>query len=277
MTWEQAVQLIRDDPAKADLARDAYYDDPLTEAAQRYHASTEWQAIRVIIGKGEGRTALEIGAGRGIASYALAREGFQVTALEPDPSAIAGAAAIRDLATQTGVSIKVVEEYSETLPFEDASFDVVFARAVLHHTRDLAGAIAEMARVLRPGGMLVAVREHVISRDEDLPAFLASHPMHHLYGGENAFRLDQYVGAIRAAGLALDPPLAPLESPINYWPHTAATLRHEIAARFRKLPGAPLAVGAALAMPGLGRAMIGLAGRFDHRPGRLYSFVARRR
>ena len=87
--------------------------------------------------RGRGGKALDVGAGRGIASYALAREGFQVTSLEPDPSAIVGAGAIRALAAEAALPISVVEEFSERLPFVDGAFDVVFARAVLHHTRDL--------------------------------------------------------------------------------------------------------------------------------------------
>ena len=44
--------------------------------------------------------ALDVGAGRGIASYALAREGFTVTVLEPDDSHLVGAGAIRSLAEE---------------------------------------------------------------------------------------------------------------------------------------------------------------------------------
>ena len=72
------------------------------------------------------------------------------------------------LAAETALPINVVEEFSERLPFAEGTFDVVFARAVLHHTRDLELACSEMYRVLRPGGILVAAREHVISKQADL-------------------------------------------------------------------------------------------------------------
>ncbi|MEA1305272.1 methyltransferase domain-containing protein [Actinomyces oris] len=48
------------------------------------------------------------------------------------------------------------------LPFEDASFDVVHAHQVLQHLADPVGALAEMRRLTRPGGM-VAVRDAVYS------------------------------------------------------------------------------------------------------------------
>ena len=128
-TWEAAVTWLRDQPERRQLVLDAFYDDPLTAAAERYHASGEWQAVsRLLLGRTG--SALDVGAGRGIASYALAREGFAVKAPEPDPSGIVGAAAIRKLAEDTRLSIEVVEEFSERLPFSDFTFDVVFARAV---------------------------------------------------------------------------------------------------------------------------------------------------
>jgi SAM-dependent methyltransferase len=271
-TWEDAVVWLRNQPDKRQLVLDAFYDDPLIEAAERYLASGEWQAVRALLKDRSGK-ALDIGAGRGIASYALARSGFSVTALEPDPSAVVGSAAIRGLASETGLPIEVVEEFSERLPFGDGAFDVVFARAVLHHMRDLDGACREMFRVLRPGGLLIAAREHVLSKESDLQAFLAQHPLHHRYGGEHAFLLDRYVGALREAGFAPIEILAPLKSPINLFPYTADTLRTAIVERLAaKVPVKPL-WRAAFALDGVFRLLLSFAERFDHRPGRLYSFV----
>ena len=263
---------LRNQPDQRQLVLDAFYDDPLIAAAKRYFLSAEWQSVSALLKSRSGR-ALDVGAGRGIASYALARSGFAVTALEPDPSPIVGASAIRSLAAETGLPIEVVQEFSERLPFADETFDVVFARAVLHHTRDLDVACREMFRVLRPGGVLIAAREHVISRESDLQQFLLQHPLHHLYGGEHAFLLDRYLGALTDAGFTAIETLAPLQSPINLFPHTIDTLRETVIERLtRKLPVAPL-WRAVLASRSVFMSLLAVAGRFDRRPGRLYSFV----
>lgn len=271
-TWEDAVVWLRNQPDQNQLVLDAFYDDPLIAAAERYFAGDEWRAISKLLRGRTGR-ALDVGAGRGIASYSLAREGFVVTALEPDPSAIVGASAIRALAAEATLPIEVIEEFSERLPFVDNVFDVVFARAVLHHTRDLESACREMFRVLRRGGIFIAAREHVISKEADLGQFLEEHPLHHLYGGEHAFLLHRYTGALSGAGFERVEIIAPLQSPINLFPYTIETLRDAVVEKLsRKFPAGPL-WRAALGSKALFTSLLSLAERFDNRPGRLYSFV----
>jgi len=274
-SWEEAVEWLRSQPDQKQLVDDCYYDDPLSRAAERYWLSDEWRAVRDFLDNPRGKKALDVGAGRGIASYALAKEGYSVSALEPDPGKIVGAGAIRSLAKDANLPITVMEEFSEKLPFGDASFDLVFARAVLHHTEDLEQACREFFRVLKPGGRLIAIREHVLSKKEDLPIFLEQHPLHKLYGGENAFLLDEYISSIENAGFSKLEVLSPWKSPMNFAPYSLESLKQELSQRVgQKLPGFKGITRLLLNLPGLWPLLRWLLETMDHRPGRLYSFIA---
>jgi SAM-dependent methyltransferase len=266
---------LLDDPDQRELVRDCFYDEPRLAAVERYRTSEEWIAVQELLPKVVSR-ALDVGAGHGLGSYALARGGWEVTALEPDASSLVGAQSIRTLASESGTAINVVESLGETMPFEDATFDLVFARQVLHHAADLPGLCREIMRVLKPGGTLLAIRDHVISKPEDLDVFLAIHPLHRFYGGENAYLLKEYIAALKSSGFVIDRVIRPLASPINYAPYTEDTLRVEI------LEKIPLAFGLRkmfrIALSGRRsfRTFLSLASLRDSRPGRLYSFQCRR-
>lgn len=277
ISWEQAVQWLRDQPEQQELVRACYFDDPLIDAAERFWHSVEWRSIAALL-PAPGGAALDLGAGRGISSYALARDGWTVTALEPDPSMLVGAGAIRALAGQSGLPIAVVGEFSEQLPFADASFDIVNCRQVLHHARDLPQTCREIHRVLKPGGVMIATREHVISRREDLQQFLDTHSLHHLYGGENAFLLEEYLAAMRDAGLRVERSMAPLDSPINYFPMTEDQYRTHCARPLAAFVGSTVARAVLDRSHVLGRLLmpplVALLNDRDQTPGRLYSFLA---
>lgn len=278
-TWEQSVRWLREQPDRQRLVEACYFDDPLLEAAERFYAGREWAGTRALIGR-VGGDALDLGAGRGIASFALARDGWRVSALEPDPSDLVGSGAIEALSAESGLPIRVVREFGEQLPFADDSFDLVLARQVLHHARDLPALCREAFRVLRPGGRLVATREHVISRREDLPRFLESHPLHRFYGGENAFLLQEYIDAIESAGFRLSQVLGPYDAEVNFAPMRPEELDERCRRSLARWVGKGLARQIMGRGSARGRRMlereIAKLSREDQTPGRPFSFVAER-
>lgn len=100
---------------------------------------------------------VEIGAGTG-ANFEHYPQGVRVTALEPDPHMLKRARARLDTLGRTDIDLRL--EPAESLPFPDASFDVAVSTLVLCTVADPAASLAEIRRVLRPGGRLVFI-EHV--------------------------------------------------------------------------------------------------------------------
>ena len=246
ITWEEAVKSLTNQPDQKELVQYCYYDDPLESAAERFAQSEEWIAVTQLLKPKIPGQVLDIGAGRGISSYAFAKAGCSVTALEPDSSKLVGAGAISNLFKNTGLPIQIVQEWGETLPFANNTFDIVYGRAVLHHAKDLKQLCKEAARVLKPGGYFLATREHIISRKDDLQKFLDSHPLHHLYGGENAYLLEEYTDAIRSSGLQIIRSFNPLESVINYFPMSKSQyqsqVKNSLARRFGETLASKLAM-----------------------------------
>jgi ubiquinone/menaquinone biosynthesis C-methylase UbiE len=273
LTWEEAVKWLRSKAEKQELVYNCYYDDPLESAAERFNNSEEWFAVKQLLREFTPGKVLDLGAGRGISSYAFAKAGCSVIALEPDPSLLVGVQAIQSLVNNTKIPIKIVQEYGETLPFENNTFDIVYGRAVLHHAHHLIQLTQEVARVLKPGGVFLATREHVISKKEDLPIFLESHPLHFLYGGENAYLAKEYKRAIAATGLKVKKILAPWESVINYAPITQEQFTAKIVSILTRILSQKLA--SKVASNQTIQQLVGwYASRILKTPGRLYTFLA---
>jgi ubiquinone/menaquinone biosynthesis C-methylase UbiE len=220
MTWEEAVRWYRDQPGNEAEVRNNYFDLPVDRAAERYASSEEFAEVLRLLGPGEGKQLLDLGAGNGIASFALAKQGWRVTALEPDSSEEVGAGAIRSLTTNSGLPITVIQQTAEQLPFSDNTFQAIHARQVLHHAGDLEAVVQELCRVLQHGGLLLGTREHVADNEQQLIAFRNEHPLHRLYGGENAYPLDRYLKSFAEAGLLVKETWGPLESILNFSPGT---------------------------------------------------------
>jgi SAM-dependent methyltransferase len=100
---------------------------------------------------------LEIGCGTGVHTRLLASAGARVTAVDLTPTAVELTRRRIELA---GLSADVLEADAEHLPFADASFDYAWSWGVVHHSFDTDRVLAEVARVLRPGGTFAFMVYH---------------------------------------------------------------------------------------------------------------------
>jgi SAM-dependent methyltransferase len=271
-SWEQAIEILRNDPACRDLIFNSYLTADLLENCRRFLESAEFHdALEILAGLGAGKNLLDVPAGNGIATYAFAKSGYRVTAVDPDPSATVGRGAIAHVLDASRLSAEVVDAVGENLPFPSGSFDVVYVRQGLHHAADLPGMMREFFRVCRPGGILLACREHVVDDyGASLKAFLDAQIDHKLYGGEHAFTLADYRAAFVAAGFSLIRVMDPWDTVINLFPDTPDALRARLrSSKPGRLLKSFLPESAVLA---LGMQYV----RRQKAPGRLYSFVARK-
>ena len=100
----------------------------------------------------KGKNLLEIGCGAGIDLVRFARQGANVTGI--DLSKIAIDLAGRNF-TQNGLNAGLFVMNGECMEFPDNSFDVVYAHGVLQYTADTEKMVAEIHRVLKPGGAAI--------------------------------------------------------------------------------------------------------------------------
>lgn len=276
VTWEGAVEWLRSQPDRQELVRDCYFDDPIVEAAERFRQSEEWQAVSALVKTSRPSRVLDLGAGRGISTYCFAANGCAVTAVEPNPSLLVGRRAIANLLQQSGQSAEIIAATGEYLPLRNGAFDMVYGRAVLHHAQDLERLCREASRVLRTGGVFLATREHVLSDPQDLGEFLARHPLHALYGGENAYVLERYLGAIRGAGLRIAKIMGPFDTPINYSPLTRRQMLDLLRRRLACIVGKRLA-SVLVARDRVARHGARVLSSICRIPGQHYSFLAYKR
>ncbi|HYI58453.1 MAG TPA: class I SAM-dependent methyltransferase [Microlunatus sp.] len=124
-------------------------------------------AAGLTAGVRDGERVLDIGTGPGrlVAEIARRRPGLEVVGIDPSPDMLRRARS----RTSRLANARAVLASAEDLPFEDESVDAVVSSLSSHHWADSADALAEQARVLRPGGRLwvLDLASHL---DDDLSA-----------------------------------------------------------------------------------------------------------
>ncbi|HKP76098.1 MAG TPA: class I SAM-dependent methyltransferase [Longimicrobiaceae bacterium] len=101
-----------------------------------------------------GARVLDVGCGDAGVLIAFAEAGAVCSGVEPDARSLERG---RVRAEEHGVTLDLRQGFAETLPFADGAFDLVVLDNVLEHVNDRPRTLAEIHRVLRPGGLLYLV------------------------------------------------------------------------------------------------------------------------
>lgn len=156
-----------------------------------------------------GTRVLDIGCGNGRHAFEALRRGAAVTATDLDRTALTevermGEAMALAGEVRPGARLSTVRADARGLPFADGSFDVVIAAEVLEHIEEDRAAIAELCRVLRPGGLLAVT---VPRWWPEKICWALSSQYHEVRGGHvRIYRRAELAGRLRESGLVIAPP-----------------------------------------------------------------------
>ena len=134
---------------KLNVAERWLVNSPARAFVQRFY---EIPLLRKLGGRVDGGHVLEVGCGRGVGLPLLLREfgAKHVSGVDLDPQQLIRAR--RRLGDRYAGQIELYLGSVEQLPFQDCSFDAVFDFGILHHAPAWQDGVAEVARVLKPGG-----------------------------------------------------------------------------------------------------------------------------
>lgn len=127
----------------------------LEQTIEMLPVTTAWinaivDRVEPYLNRGQSLTALDIGAAQGRGVVALSQRGFRASGVEPWDEAREIA---RQLGERLGCDISTRTGRAEEIPFEDETFDLVVATSVMEHVENLERSLAEIFRVLLPGGV----------------------------------------------------------------------------------------------------------------------------
>lgn len=118
---------------------------------RRYALVNRWDSSHLdkvdrLLPLSAGDRVLEVGAGAGHLTKRLAERGLDITGIDANPNA-----------SEVADTDRVVTMRAEELDFPDGSFDALISVHAIEHIPALDDALAEMARVLRPGGRVLFI------------------------------------------------------------------------------------------------------------------------
>jgi SAM-dependent methyltransferase len=187
---------------------------------------------------GRGTRVLDAGCGGGRHAFEALRRGADVVAIDLDGAALGDVERMAEAMARAGEvarggHLRTIVADVRDLPFEAGEFDVIIAAEVLEHIHDDGAAIAELYRVLRPGGLLAVT---VPRWWPERVCWALSSEYHEVPGGHvRIYRRRQLAERLRRSGLVIAPPhhhAHALHSPY-WWLRCAIGMSREQAAAAR--------------------------------------------
>ena len=214
------------------IRREFTRQQPSFSRTDAYYASLGASTVAALQPLAAEQIVLDVACGAAHAAEAVAAHVRQVVGVDLTPALLETGA--RRL-TERGVrNVLLQEANAARLPFADASFDLVYCRAAVHHFAEPDAQVREMARVCRPGGRVVLL--DMVAPQPDVRArFDALHreidPSHAscLLADELSALLARCVGAPATSRSSRSAPLS-----FEVFEHQSATARPDVLARVRE-------------------------------------------
>jgi len=167
---------------------------PLYAACEDLDRLLSWRAAR------RADRVVDVATGGGHTALAFASGVRRVVAYDLTESMLAAARAY--VRARGAANVEFVAGDAGALPFRDESFDVVTCRTAAHHFGDVAGAVRQIHRVLRPGGSLLL--QDILGHDDaEASAFILEVEKRRDPSHVRSYRAAEWKAFLRAAGLTV--------------------------------------------------------------------------
>ena len=173
---------------KLNYIEKALMNNPIRAVVQRHHEAAMMERLG---GRCEGKKVLEIGCGRGVGTEIIFERfgADEVDAFDLDPKMIELAG--RRLTKYPPEKLRLFVGDAEKIEAADASFDAVFDFGIIHHIPVWQKSVAEVARVLKPGGRFYFEEVTVQALNRWFYRTFLEHPI------ENRFTVEDFVAELK--------------------------------------------------------------------------------
>lgn len=184
-----------------------FVEENLPQSTHYREAARQFRPAARYLAPLAGKRGLDLGGQFGWAAWQFSSLGAQMALADFNDGAVSGLGAAK-VYLDAGARFDRLCVDAERLPLADAQFDFVFCCAFLHHLTDPLRAVAHVGRVLRPGGVFIAINESFLpfwmTRRQALARCQRTRELLNEGINEQVFSMGEYASWFREAGLSFE-------------------------------------------------------------------------